>query len=112
VKKMAQTLCLGLFLTFLAAPSSLSALVDKALRLDGVDDFVETPDTPALHGEMPLEDLAMGVFFDVGSAWFADDAQNPIDRLDYLVSQPGRVEEELDLKKSFGFGVEMGDTRL
>ena len=49
MKKMAQTLCLGLVLTFLAAPSRLSALVDKALRLNGIDDFVETPDTPALH---------------------------------------------------------------
>ena len=69
-------------------------------------------DTHWRHGGMPLEDLAMGVFFDIGSAWFADDAQNPFDRLDYLVSQLGRVEEQLDLKKSFGFGLEIGDTRL
>lgn len=58
------------------------------------------------------EDTAMGVFFDVGSAWFADDAQNSFDRLDYLVSQPPRIEEDLDLKKSFGFGIKLGDSRL
>ena len=69
-------------------------------------------DTHWRHGSMPLEDMAMGVFFDAGSAWSAADAQNPFDRLDYLVSQPGRIEEELDLKKSFGFALEMGDTRL
>lgn len=64
------------------------------------------------HGSMPFDDLSLGVFFDVGSAWFAADAQNPFDRLDYLIGQPGRVGEDLDLQKSFGFGVEMGDSRL
>ena len=58
------------------------------------------------------KDTAMGVFFDVGSAWFADDAQNSFDRLDYLVNQPPRIEEDLDLKKSFGFGIKLGDSRL
>jgi outer membrane protein assembly factor BamA len=64
------------------------------------------------HGAMPMEDMAMGVFFDMGSAWFADDAQNSFDRLDYLVNQPPRIEEDLDLKKSFGFGIKLGDSRL
>ena len=30
----------------------------------------------------------------------------------YLVSQPPRIEEDLDLKKSFGFGIKLGDSRL
>ena len=51
----------------------------------------------------------MGVFSDMGSAWFADDAQNSFDRLDYLVNQPPRIEEDLDLKKSLGFGIKLGD---
>jgi len=29
-----------------------------------------------------------------------------------LVSQPPRIEEDLDLKKSFGFGIKLGDSRL
>jgi len=44
--KIASTLFLGFVLTTFAAPSSLSALVGKALRLDGVDDFAETPNAP------------------------------------------------------------------
>ena len=42
--KIASTLFVGFVLTTFAAPSSLSALVGKALRLDGVDNFVGTPD--------------------------------------------------------------------
>ena len=30
----------------------------------------------------------------------------------YLVSQPPRIEKDLDLKKSFGFGIKLGDSRL
>ncbi len=46
--KIAQMLFVGWLSALLAAPSSLSALVDKALALDGIDDFAETADTPAL----------------------------------------------------------------
>ena len=85
---------------------STGAEASKApeLKKEGTNELVYT--------EMPLDDLALGVFFDVGSAWFAADRQNPFDRLDDLVSQPWGVGEELDLKKSFGFGLEMGDGRL
>ena len=46
------------------------------------------------HNHMPMDDLGFGVFFDVGSAWFANDASDPFER----VSEP-------ELKRSFGFGL-------
>ena len=45
------------------------------------------------HNSMPIQDLGIGVFFDVGSAWFANDASDPFEG----VSEP-------ELKRSFGFG--------
>ena len=64
------------------------------------------------RGAMLMDDLSMGIFVDVGSAWFAADAQNPHDRSDYLGSRPSLIERHMDLKKSFGFGLQLGNSRL
>ncbi len=61
---------------------------------------------------MLMDDLSMGIFVDVGSAWFAADAQNPHDRSDYLGSRPSLIERHMDLKKSFDFGLQLGNSRL
>jgi hypothetical protein len=47
--KIVAELCVGLVLVLTAVPSSLDALEGKSLGLDGVDDFVETPQGPRLH---------------------------------------------------------------
>ncbi len=47
--KIVAELCVGLVLALTAVPSSLGALEGKSLRLDGVDDFAETPQGPGLH---------------------------------------------------------------
>jgi len=59
--EIASTLFLGFVLTTFAAPSSVSALVGNALRLDGVDDFVETPDAPDLRNGARITDEEMVV---------------------------------------------------
>ena len=47
--KIVAGLCVGLVSALTAVPSSLGALKGKSLRLDGVDDFVETPQGPGLY---------------------------------------------------------------
>jgi outer membrane protein assembly factor BamA len=46
------------------------------------------------HNHLPIDDLGVGVFFDVGSAWFANDASEPFEGV-----------SESELKRSFGFGL-------
>ena len=61
---------------------------------------------------MLIEDIYDGHFLDVGSTWFAAGAQNSYDRSDYLSSRPSLIERYMDLKKSFGFGLQLGNSRL
>jgi outer membrane protein assembly factor BamA len=63
------------------------------------------------RGQAPMDDMGLGVFFDMGSAWWANDPRNPFDQLDALVGQGG-VGEEMELVKTLGFAVALEDIRL
>ncbi|MFT7693324.1 MAG: hypothetical protein ACI8P2_001952 [Candidatus Latescibacterota bacterium] len=63
------------------------------------------------RGGAPVGDMGLGVFFDVGSAWFAQDEHDPFDRLNTLVDGGG-FQEGMELAKSLGFAVALGDIRV
>lgn len=54
--------------------------------------------------DVPVDDLGVGVFFDAGSAWFADDRSDPFEGVQGLVDTGSRANEP-ELKRSFGFGL-------
>ncbi|MBI2505039.1 MAG: BamA/TamA family outer membrane protein [Candidatus Latescibacteria bacterium] len=51
-------------------------------------------------GDLPVDDLSVGLFFDAGSAWFAGDQGDPFDTGD------------LEVKKSLGFALQCESARL
>lgn len=57
----------------------------------------------------PADDFNVGVFFDAGSAWFADDRSDPFTGLNALVDAEGT---ERDIKTSVGFAIGMDELRL
>lgn len=57
----------------------------------------------------PADDFDMGVFFDAGSAWFAEDRSDPFAGLDDLVD---KAKTGRDIKTSAGFAIGMEDLRL
>ncbi len=63
------------------------------------------------RGQVPLDDMGFGVFFDMGSAWWANNPRDPFDQLDTLVGQGG-VDGEMELVKSLGFAVALDDVRF
>jgi len=63
------------------------------------------------RGMAPSGDMGLGVFFDVGSAWVAQDKRDPFDRLNWLIEEGG-IQDEMELAKSIGFALALGDMRV
>lgn len=57
----------------------------------------------------PIDDMGIGVFFDIGSAWKARDKGDPFDRI--YIADAGQP-EEIDWAKSIGLALALGNVRI
>ena len=78
---------------FKAFTGDRMVLFNAVYWIDGSDHF---------NSDWPLDGLDVGVFFDAGSAWFAEDAQDPFDG---VTDYEDRVLGRMDLKRSFGMAL-------
>jgi hypothetical protein len=61
------------------------------------------------RGAVPINDMGIGVFFDMGSAWKARDKGDPFDRRSLAAAgQP----QEIEWAKSLGLAVALGNVRI
>ncbi|MBT6145046.1 MAG: BamA/TamA family outer membrane protein, partial [Gemmatimonadetes bacterium] len=60
------------------------------------------------HSDLPIDGLHLGAFVDAGSTWYADDADNPFDQVDQLVSDSSR-DDELKWQTNVGLAAGLGD---
>jgi len=78
---------------FKAFTGDRTVLFNAVYWIDGRDHF---------NGDWPLDGLDVGVFFDAGSAWFAEDLLDPFDR---ATDAEDRVLDRMDWKRSLGMAL-------
>lgn len=61
------------------------------------------------RGMAPINDMGVGVFYDLGSAWTARDKRDPFDRLSLV---DAGQQEEINWAQSIGFALAFGNVRV